>query len=175
MRIKSIICLTLSFSLCLCLSACKKSELNLDGDDTYIYNESSSSVISEDDGNIDELDMFEYTSSQLNTIDALDWETSESDDYTIFYIKNSSGIKIDRIAYRPNEYSSFKTLSTTEIEANLVFFKIAKENLLSYELFDFAIVTEENTVTVFEKIALLNNRGLEITYKNDTLGFKYLK
>ena len=119
--------------------------------------------------------MFEYTSSQLNTIDALDWETSESDDYTIFYIKNSSGIKIDRIAYRPNEYNGFKTLSTTEIEANLVFFKIAKENLLSYELFDFAIVTEENTVTVFEKIALLNNRGLEITYKNDTLGFQYLK
>ena len=175
MKIKAIISLILSFIMLLGLTACNKSELSIDGDDTYVYDGGSSSSEITDTQESDIKDIFEFNEGELFSSDQLDWEESQSQDTHIFYIKNSSGVEIKRIAYRPSEYDVFKTLATHEIESNLDFVKIPNDTINEFELFDFIIVTEDGITTELTDITVLNKRGLEINYLHNNYGFEYLK
>ena len=170
MRIKTIICLALSFAMLLGLAACKKSELSIDGEDTYTYTSNDSSQ----DENLP--GFFEYTADELTDHEKLDWDEGENnnDDY-LFYIKNTSGVKLNGIAYRPNGYNVFKTLKTNGIGADLNFVKISKDTLSNFKVFDLIILTGDGAVTIFNEIKIEDNRGVQINFSHDFYEFEYLK
>lgn len=174
MKIKAIISLLLSFTLLIGLSACKKSEINIGGDDTYTYNGEFDNSSSEAGEESKAPEIFEYNDTELSLRDKLDWKSNDEGKSHIFYIKNLSGVKITQLAYKPKDYDVFKSLKIIEFEGNVNYIKISEANMESFNNFDFLIVTEDGITTVFEEINP-QKRGIEISFTHSSYSFEYIK
>lgn len=184
MKFKSVICLILSILFVLGLTACKKSELTIDGDDTYYYSsEETPSTESVDTGSSD----ITQTNSGLNGSDivsnssttsktsTLDWESVTLGDPYNFTIKNSMDIDIKGVGYRPDGYKNYK-ITKIEIdsgETGTVAF--SDTDLANYESFDFVFIARDGREAEFGPIIVKNNRGLELSYFRGGYSYEYIR